>query len=841
MPRFAHIPQRLVSQMGWHKKRGSAAMGVLIKSKPARLSTTPSALAMMLAACGGNAARFQAPPLNSAPQVGASTSQSFDEDARDQVIDIMVPSDPDNDPLTVDITAVPDNGRLFLASNAGESITTDSVISPALFSQLRFTADPGFDGDAGSFTYTVSDGRGGSAEQTIEFTINDKLSDTIAAGARGNTLVFLDLDGDLTRGANEAFIISDNNGRFATLSGPGTRVAIDGIDTFTGLRLDDLLISSDGGSVLSPLTTLLFYAPSDINVLALTRLQDEIDAAGGVDIFTFDAAARFDLLGPSLPDQVLQLNQEISIAVSVLRTLYRLTDTADPNAAAYQALAQSLLQTPQDKEIGLTLGADFGQAVVRDIALDLTGLPQFAASALDDIAAFVSGQIRSLIEFGFDILEADVLGALSPLRRAVVEEFTVNVVDILSDLDDASKFDDIAAAFVDARERLTLGIDEILARYITFDNIEFAPRFVPSGAQVTLQGTGMRDELNGHRGPDRLIGGAGDDHLRGGPGDDESFGGDGDDLIFDIDGNARADGGDGDDRLVVWQGEHPISGGDGLDTLDIDAALAALAMQNQAPDVNAGAATLEVTIDAATGQIRSQTSGESFFADAPLTGFERYVLPGDTDVTFLGSAADETLSIDLSRADGFGRLVYTASDGNDSVTSRTSEALGGAEDIIDLSQLSTAATFAAQAAPLITHAGGSLDITGLNAQFIGTNNGDIINTQSQDFFADTLAAGQDSITIRYSLGTAGDTIVLDTGGARLIAMGFDIAADMIDLSGVERMAGEAFTASNFAVALSLVDIDGSASTQLNYDTSTLVLEGITPAQVTEDILIFADT
>lgn len=81
-----------------------------------------------------------------------------------------------------------------------------------------------------------------------------------------------------------------------------------------------------------------------------------------------------------------------------------------------------------------------------------------------------------------------------------------------------------------------------------------------------LDGGSGDDLLYGGTGDDRLKGGSGDDTLYGGDGDDILDGGSGDDMLYGGDGNDVIDGGSGADRIEGGAGDDVLSGGSGQDT-----------------------------------------------------------------------------------------------------------------------------------------------------------------------------------------------------------------------------------------------------------------------------------
>jgi VCBS repeat-containing protein len=83
----------------------------------------------------------------------------------------------------------------------------------------------------------------------------------------------------------------------------------------------------------------------------------------------------------------------------------------------------------------------------------------------------------------------------------------------------------------------------------------------------TLSGGGGDDRLYGGEHNDLLMGGDGNDYLKGDNGHDTLTGGDGSDQLYGGEGNDLLVGGDGNDYLVAGNGDDTLVGGDGEDKL----------------------------------------------------------------------------------------------------------------------------------------------------------------------------------------------------------------------------------------------------------------------------------
>jgi len=82
---------------------------------------------------------------------------------------IAAPTDADGDALSITVSAVP-TGSLVTA--AGKVVAAGSMLSVAELTGLVYTAPAGQSGAMGGFSYTVSDGHGGTAAETVSLTVN---------------------------------------------------------------------------------------------------------------------------------------------------------------------------------------------------------------------------------------------------------------------------------------------------------------------------------------------------------------------------------------------------------------------------------------------------------------------------------------------------------------------------------------------------------------------------------------------------------------------------------------------------------------------------------------------
>lgn len=149
-------------------------------------------------------------PVNDAPIVQANRSVTVNEDAFNTPLNITRPSDADNDSLTVTVNSIPDatKGKIYFANGFSE-VTSGQRLTVDQISGLMYRPVANANGDAGSFSYTVSDGRL-SNSQTINFNINPvndaptfKMGASQSVGTGMGRLTFKGWASSINLGANE--------------------------------------------------------------------------------------------------------------------------------------------------------------------------------------------------------------------------------------------------------------------------------------------------------------------------------------------------------------------------------------------------------------------------------------------------------------------------------------------------------------------------------------------------------------------------------------------------------------------------------------------------------------
>lgn len=118
---------------------------------------------------GGTAGQSVALTVNAAPVAEANKTVTAQAGAS-VALGIALPTDANADALSVTVTSLPTGGTLALGD--GTAVSANQTLTTADLGALIFTPTAGTIGAAGTFTYTVADGRGGSAGQSVALMVN---------------------------------------------------------------------------------------------------------------------------------------------------------------------------------------------------------------------------------------------------------------------------------------------------------------------------------------------------------------------------------------------------------------------------------------------------------------------------------------------------------------------------------------------------------------------------------------------------------------------------------------------------------------------------------------------
>jgi VCBS repeat-containing protein len=154
--------------------------------------------------------------------------------------------------------------------------------------------------------------------------------------------------------------------------------------------------------------------------------------------------------------------------------------------------------------------------------------------------------LGGLLEFHFD--SGTYTYTAPDVATATAENFTYTIVDGDGDQDPA-----------------TLHIDITNSGVTVVDPSVIFGKDAAGATNDSLAGTASDDIMSGGAGNDTVSGGDGNDHIQGGAGNDSLVGGAGIDVLIGGVGSNTLSGGDGDDRIIVGTGDR-ADGGGGNDT-----------------------------------------------------------------------------------------------------------------------------------------------------------------------------------------------------------------------------------------------------------------------------------
>ncbi|MGF1457072.1 MAG: calcium-binding protein [Alphaproteobacteria bacterium] len=430
-------------------------------------------------------------------------------------------SDPDGDPLTV--TAV--NG---LAANLSTQIPLPSGARVTVEADGSFDVfyDPAFNGLAAtdsvqdSFTYTVSDGQGGTDTATVSFTV-DGLSPGGLLGTSSADTLLGDAGRDTVAGLSSRDLIETFGARDLVFGGRGrdTILGGDGSDTLNGGSGRDSL---DGGADND---TINGDSGNDTIVISNGLGRDSIDGGTGKDVLQ---ASRGDLvMGLSALVNVETVDAMGNANVRIAGT--RGSDLLDFSGMTLIGISTIAGLSGTDTIIG-SGGGDVLSGDGGSDSLEGGGGNDTleGANANDTI---LGGNGNDAIVYtgsntGLDSVDGgagtDSILALS--NNTVIGLTSVERVEIVS-----------ANGFSNVRIRGDQGSTLLDFSGVTLTDIQSIDG---SGGQDTLIGSAGDDNLLGGVGADVLSGGAGNDTLSGGGGSDRFVIADGfdDDTIVDFNG-----------------------------------------------------------------------------------------------------------------------------------------------------------------------------------------------------------------------------------------------------------------------------------------------------------------
>ncbi len=441
----------------------------------------------------------------------------------------------------------------------------------------------------------------------------------------------------------------------------------------------------------------------------------------------------------------------------------------------------------------------------------------------------------------------------------------VNFIDI-SELDGGTGIDTVDARTmqsnitINALEGTTLIEGMYGGRIINFENYlgarDFTNTIIARNVDSRITGGLLADILEGGSGNDRLAGLAGNDTMRGRGGNDTMLGAAGNDIMNGGAGQNTMHGGAGNDRLINTGAQSLLTGGDGADTL-ISTANGTRLFGNAQNDtiestgtdvtVSGGAGTDLITVEGNRATVSGDGGNDRiniFGVGAEVQGgsgndqifmWRGAAFGGDGDdrvtlsANYSGSLANLGTGDDVALVRGTANTIY-AGDGADrlNITGEDHRAFGGAGN--DIFNIGTRAGEGSQSGSTISGGAGNdtFFVFSAAASVAGNGGTDRFNIFTNEASISGLSGGGGADTFHFNeFGQDARVTITDFNLAqdRLGIRGVDALADMVSISTINGAAHLVFNQTSQSFAL---------STEVEI---TVVLEGLTAADITESILL----
>jgi Ca2+-binding RTX toxin-like protein len=369
----------------------------------------------------------------------------------------------------------------------------------------------------------VQDSAGNVFGQSIDITVNNVTEAEAPEGYVDGATVFADVNGNFSHDPGEASVTSDAFGNFNFSAGSNPIVVTGGTDIATGLSFEGLMASPSGGTVISPLSTIVVAYMNRFSMAegaANTAVLNGLAINPGVGLLSqydqIEAVIDNDPNGNRAARVAVELHNSMMLVVAVLVAAGA---SAAAAAAAFADQVANWIGEPGDP-INTTDNARILQ-LLNDAATDLSvTLDSAVASGTADIIAAFNAAVEAFPTTG--------VGLLNDLARSGIVAWAAQ--------------DDLSTTEVDGN------IASLVAAY-SGSNLNNA---IAAANPQDVQGINGDNTLNGTTGADFLSGQGGNDTLNGGDGDDTLDGGEGNDVI-----NA----GYGRDILIGGAGNDVLDGG----------------------------------------------------------------------------------------------------------------------------------------------------------------------------------------------------------------------------------------------------------------------------------------
>ena len=305
-------------------------------------------------------------------------------------------------PVTVTATfseAVHLGGSQYFEVGTDVTVTNEEFINDHSYA-ATFTPDSGLAFLAGFEVVInpgqVTDAAGNDNADFVELTIGRSFDGYIVGG----TVSYANGSG------NGATAITDSHGEFTLSGGNGPLIMTGGTDSSTGLAFTGTFETPDGGSVLSPLTTLIEKVieanPGDSVAQATASVDSVLGLPAGTDLTSLDAVAGA-LAGDAASTAAFKAGSELLDVITLIQAAGGSPD------AAYAALAADVANGPLDltdvatiENIGQSAGLDSAaaQAVASIASATDAALANQLAGATTPLQVFIDITGTSIAEQG---------------------------------------------------------------------------------------------------------------------------------------------------------------------------------------------------------------------------------------------------------------------------------------------------------------------------------------------------------------------------------------------------------------------------------------------------------
>ena len=248
------------------------------------------------------------PPRNSPPVADADAALSVAEDSGNTALNIGAPTDIDGDPLAITVTGVPDGtiGTVYLADGT-TPVTNGMTLTSAELTGLLFRPIADANGAAGSFSYSVDDGNGGTDSQTV--TLNVTPVNDLPVADADKTVVVAEDFGNSGLGIAAP---TDVDGDPLTITVTGVPDPAIG----TVYLSDGTTVATNGMTLTSAeLTGLVFRPVADANGAAGSFSYSVNDGNGGTDSQTVTLNVTPVNDAPVAGDDVYTTNEDAPLSI----------------------------------------------------------------------------------------------------------------------------------------------------------------------------------------------------------------------------------------------------------------------------------------------------------------------------------------------------------------------------------------------------------------------------------------------------------------------------------------------------------------------------------------------